>query len=248
MLPKVEQCMLLKTVGRFIGVAALFISAPALAGLCQAPFMRDGGQATLVGSGVLRLGADLAFSHVVHTGADRCEARVQGDTTFGLMGLPAGKSALDYWMVVTDGDVVFQRQDQNGKRQPIKGKFDLRMLGLFAYGEPITKAGQTFPPLQFQINMDRKALQADPLIVKTGKKTVGDPQTMDTAAGAQSCWPIRYTRVIEPTQASFNGLVLPIPGMTSAVTDWYCPGVSMVMKQESMQNGVASVVEVTQIN
>lgn len=240
--------MVFKTAARVCSVAAILFAAPASAGLCKAAFMHDGGLTTLVGSGVVRLGADLSFSNVTHTGTDHCEARVQGNTVFGLAGLPAGKSALDYWMVVTNGDVVFQRQDEQGKRQPIKGKFDLRMLGLFAYGDPINKAGQTFPALKFQINLDRKSVQTDPIVVKTGKKTVGDRQAMDTAAGKQSCWPIRYTRIIEPTKASFNGLVLPIPGMTSNVTDWYCPDVYMVMKQESVQNGVASTVEVTRIN
>src|SRR5690606_40245938 len=92
-----------------------------------------------------------------------------------------------------------------------------------------------------------KAVQTQPIVVNTGLKTVGERQTIQTASGSQSCWPIRYTRVIDPTQASFNGLVLPIPGMTSQVTDYFCPDLNMVMKQESTQNGVSSVVEVTKI-
>jgi len=35
--------------------------------------------------------------------------------------------------------------------------------------------------------------------------------------------------------------------MTSAVTDWFCPALNMVMKQKSVQNGVSSTVEVTRI-
>jgi hypothetical protein len=58
---------------------------------------------------------------------------------------------------------------------------------------------------------------------------------------------VRYTRVSEATQASINGLVLPIPGMTATVTDWFCPDVSMVMRQDSVQSGVASKVEVTEL-
>jgi hypothetical protein len=41
--------------------------------------------------------------------------------------------------------------------------------------------------------------------------------------------------------------VLPIPGMTATVTDWFCPDVSMVMRQDSVQSGVASKVEVTEL-
>lgn len=240
--------MLLKNLGVVAFVAASALAGPAWAGLCQAPFMHDGGHTTLSGSGALRLGAELDFSGVKQMGTDHCEARVQGTATFGLAGLPSGKSSLDYWMVAKDGKLNFYHQDDQGQRQPVKGKFDLRMLGLFSYGKPINKVGQTFPAMHFQINVDRKAVQSDPVVVKTGQKTVGESQTMATAAGNQSCWPIRYTRVIEPTKATFNGLVLPIPGMTSDVTDWYCPDVHMVMKQESDQQGVPSVVEVTKIN
>jgi len=222
-------------------------SGPAAADLCQAPFMHNGGQAQLVGSGGMQLGADLAFSEVRKHGADSCEARVQGTATFGLAGLPPGKSTLDYWMTVKSGKASFERRDEQGRREPVNGKFDLRMLGLFAYGEPISKAGQTFPALRFQINLDKKAVQTQPIVVNTGTKTVGERQTLQTAAGEQSCWPIRYTRRTDPTQASFSGLVLPVPGMESAVTDWFCPDVHMVMKQESQQSGVTSVVEVTRL-
>ncbi len=238
---------------RFISLAAaagvaLGLTAPAaFAGLCEAPFMHDGGQTQLTGSGGLQMGADLAFSEVKKSGGDTCEARVQGIATFGLMGLPPSKSDLDYHMKIKDGKASFERRSATGASEPVNGKFDLRMLGLFAYGDPVTRAGQTFPALKFKINVDRKAVQAQPIVVSTGPKTVGERQTIETASGSQSCWPIRYTRVIDPTQASFNGLVLPIPGMTSQVTDYFCPDLNMVMKQESEQNGVSSVVEVTKI-
>lgn len=230
-----------------IAGGCLFGSAPAMAGLCDAVFMHNGGQAQLTGSGALTMGANLAFSEVSKQGADTCEARVVGDASIGLMGMPASKSKLDYWMSVRSGKATFERREADGRREPVNGKFDLRMLGLFAYGEPISREGQAFPALKFQINVDHKAVQADPIVVRTGAKAVGQRQTIQTASGSQSCWPIRYNRTIEATRASFNGLVLPLPAMTSAVTDWFCPALNMVMKQESMQNGVASTVEVTHI-
>lgn len=233
-----------------VGAAAVLalVCGNANAALCDAPFMHDGGQAQLSGSGGMQMGADLAFSDVQKHGADSCEARVQGVATFGLAGLPPGKSSLDYWMAVKNGNVTFERRDAQGRREPVKGKFDLRMLGLFAYGEPITQAGQTFPAMRFQINLDHKAVQTQPIVVSTGVKKVGSRQSIETASGTQSCWPVRYTRVTDPTQASFSGLVLPVPGMTAAVTDWFCPDLNMVMKQESEQSGVVSVVEVTKLH
>src|SRR5690606_19797550 len=132
-----------------------------------------------------------------------------------------------------------------GKREPIEGSFDLRMLGLFSYGEPIRREGQSFPEQKFQINVDKKSGGASPLVISTGPKTVGARATIDTATGEQSCWPVQYTRVIDPSQASFKGMVLRVPGITSNVTDWFCPDSNMVMRQESRQGGVLSTVEVT---
>jgi hypothetical protein len=227
-------------------MAAFTVCGSAGASLCEAPFMHDGGQAQMTGTGEIRLGADLSFSEVRKNGAS-CEARVQGVASYGLGGLPAGKTNLNYLMTVKDGKATFARPDGRGGSEPVNGRFDLRMLGLFAYAERISRPGQTFPALKFQINVDRKAVQADPIVVRTGEKKVGSRQTISTVLGEQACWPIRYTRVIEPTRATFSGLTLPVPGMTSQVTDWFCPQVNMVMKQESEQSGVMSVIEVTKL-
>lgn len=225
--------------------AAFPISANA--GLCEAPFMHEGGYTQLQGSGALRLGADLSFTQVSKQSAQECEARVTGEATYGLAGLPEGSSSLDYYMTVRQGQAQFERRDEDGSRRPVKGKFDLRMLGLFTYGEPITGPGQTFPEMSFQINVDRKAADMQPISVHTGTKRVGDASVIPTAVGEQQCWPVHYTRTIDPTQASFSGIVLPIPGMVSTVTDWFCPDLNMVMKQESRQSGITSVVEVTEL-
>lgn len=222
-------------------------AAPMAAGVCDAPFMHDNGRVRLDGTGALRLGANLTFAEVKKSGDGQCSARVRGTATFGLAGLPAGKSDLDYWMTMRNGEASFEREAEGGGREPVEGKFDLRMLGLFSYGEPISKAGQTFPARKFQINVDHKGVDSKPVVVQTGTKTVGEKASIQTAAGTQSCWPINYSRVIESTQASFSGLVLPIPEIRSTVTDWFCPELNMVMRQESRQQGVTSTVEVSEL-
>src|SRR5690606_21195648 len=91
----------------YMAAAALsmgLVAWPASAsGLCQAPVMHDGGQLQLTGSGSLRLGGDFAFSEVSKQGDDHCDARVQGTASYGLAGLPPGKSSLDYWMTIRNG-------------------------------------------------------------------------------------------------------------------------------------------------
>lgn len=239
----------MKNAWRYLMFAAVWAVLPlsANAGLCEAPFMHEGGHTQLQGSGALRLGADLTFTQVSKRSSQDCEARVTGKATYGLAGLPEGSSSLDYYMTVSGGEARFERRDADGTRRPVQGKFDLRMLGLFAYGEPISGAGQTFPEMRFQISVDRNAVLTEPIGVHTSEKQVGDAQTIATAAGDQHCWPVHYTRTIDPVQASFSGLVLPVPGMVAVVTDWFCPDLNMVMKQESRQSGVTSVVEVTEL-
>lgn len=219
----------------------------AQAGLCDVPFMHDGGVVQLQGSGLLALGADLRFSEVRQQGGDQCSARVQGTAQVALAGLPASKPRIDYWMQVRDGQARFERDNGRGGREPVQGSFDLRLLGLFAYEGMAHREGQTFAAQNFEIQLDRKAQQAEPLRIRTGPKLVGAVQQIQTALGPQTCWPIRYTREISPTQASFNGIRLPVPGMNSEVTDWFCPDANMVLKQDSLQQGVRSTVEVTHI-
>ena len=83
--------------------------------------------------------------------------------------------------------------------------------------------------------------------MRIGEKTVGRATSIGTALGQQSCHPVTYTRNSDPTMATFQGLTIPIPGMNTTVTDWYCPSVNLVMKQDIDQGGVKSAVEITQI-
>ena len=41
--------------------------------------------------------------------------------------------------------------------------------------------------------------------------------------------------------------VTSVSGMNTTVTDWYCPAVNLVMRQDIDQAGVKSAVEITQI-
>jgi hypothetical protein len=38
--------------------------------------------------------------------------------------------------------------------------------------------------------------------------------------------------------------MIPLPNIQSQVTDWFCPSLNLVMKQEILQSGQRSVIEV----
>jgi hypothetical protein len=229
--------------------AALCAAAAAHAGVCDAQFIHNGGEVQLTGSGNLQLGADLAFAEVKKTNGDNCQARVTGVATFSYAGLPPGKSRLDYLMTVRGGQATFVRYENAGEKPSSDGQFDLRMLGLFAYDGKISGAGQKLPGANFRLNIGKEApVGGTPsTTVRIGQKTVGTRRTMATALGQQSCWPISYSRNTDPTMATFKGLTIPIPALNTTVTDWYCPAVNLVMKQDIDQQGIKSAVEITRV-
>ncbi|CAB3828661.1 hypothetical protein LMG26842_01703 [Achromobacter dolens] len=221
----------------------------AQAGVCDAKFMHEGGAVQLTGSGNIALGADLAFTEVTKSNGDNCRARVQGVARFSYAGLPPGKSKLDYLMTVKGGQATFLKYASAGEApQPSEGQFDLRMLGLFAYDGKLNP-GQKLPGSSFRLKIGKEApVGGQPsTTVRIGEKTVGRSTSIGTALGQQACHPVTYTRNSDPTMATFQGLTIPIPGMNTTVTDWYCPAVNLVMKQDIDQGGVKSAVEITQI-
>lgn len=243
--------MALRTIASIsiFAVGVFGAAASAEAGVCDAQFMHNGGSVQFTGAGNLNLGANLNFSEVSKTNGDNCRARVQGVATFGYAGLPPGKSNLDYLMTVKGGQATFVRYANAGEAPRSEGQFDLRMLGLFAYDGKINAAGQRLPGSSFRLNIGKEApVGGQPsTTVRIGEKTVGQKQTMNTALGQHTCWPIQYSRNSDPTMATFQGLTLPIPGMNTTVTDWYCPAVNLVMKQDIDQSGIKSAVEITKI-
>ncbi|MCQ9617158.1 hypothetical protein L1889_10995 [Paenalcaligenes niemegkensis] len=228
-----------------LGVVLACCGTAASAGVCDAPFMHDGGYLSLNGNGLISVQAQMNLSQVRIVNSNECEAFVNGNAAFGLAGLPGGKSKLHYWMSVKDGFARFERDIGGGGREIVKGGFDLNLLGLFNYDQAINAKGQQLPEQRFSVQFDKRSEK--PVAVHTTAKTVGDEKEMPTALGPQSCFPIQYHRTVAATQVSISGLVMPIPEMQSEVTDWYCPSVQMVMRQDSVQNGVPSYIEVQEV-
>lgn len=220
----------------------------ARAGVCDATFMHEGGVAQFAGQGPLTMSADLAFSEVSRMGAGQCRARVQGSATFVYMGLPSGPTKLDYLMTVKGGQASFVRYDKAGEAPAHSGQFDLRMLGFFAYDQ--LREGQRLPGAAYHLNIgpDSPVGSQPGATVRTGEKTVGARQTVSTPKGNQTCWPVTYTRNTDSTTLSLNGLVLPVPGVNSTVTDWYCPQLSLVVRQDIVQSNIKSSVVLTQLH
>ena len=223
--------------------AALMAAASARADVCDAAFMHEGGVAQFTGQGPMTLSANLAFSDVSQISPGQCRARIQGTASFVYMGIPTGQTRLDYLMTVHGGQASFVRYDKAGEAPRHDGQFDLRMLGLFAYDK--VREGQRLPGAAYRLNIgsDSPVGRQPGVTVHIGAKTVGAARGMDTPRGSQSCLPITYSRSTDPITLSLNGLPLAVPGVNSTVTDWYCPKLDLVVRQDiaERESGRSSV-------
>ncbi|MCM0034663.1 MAG: hypothetical protein NBV66_02635 [Burkholderiaceae bacterium] len=223
--------------------ALLGLPFTANAEVCQAKFFHNGGEIEVVGSGLIQVSAKLNFSQVKKTSTQQCQALVKGYANYALLGMLSGVTDVDHVMRV-DG-VKTSLSNPGAVKKPGDADIDVQMLSLFGYGEPIRAAGQRFPAQSFRLAIgDPRRGPTTPVTVRMGEKTVGAQQSIETAAGQQSCWPVRYSRGTDPTVVSVKGAVIPLPNIQSQVTDWFCPSLNLVMKQEIMQSGQRSVIEV----
>ena len=227
-------------------LALLSVTHLAVADVCQAKFFHQGGEIEIVGSGLIQVSAKLNFSQVKKSSAKQCQALIKGQVNYALLGMLSGETEVDHVMRVEGVKTSLTKPGE--VKKPGDPDIDIQMLSLFGYGAPISAAGQRFAPQSFRLAIgDPRRGPTTPLTVRMGEKTVGEQQRIETAAGQQTCWPVRYSRGTDPTLVQLRGAMIPLPPIQSQVTDWFCPSLNLVMKQEIMQSGQRSVIEVKSI-
>lgn len=227
----------------FMLLALLGMCTTSQAQICEARFFHNGGVIEIGGSGMLNVAAKLTFSQVKKTSSTVCQAQVKGFANYALMSFLSGSSDIDHILSVS-GNQTSVANARPGKSTDA-ATFDVQLLGLFGFGAPIEAAGQKFAAQSYSLAVgDPKRGPTTPVGVRMGEKTVGAQQSIQTAVGNLKCWPVRYARSTDATNAQVQGMVLPIPSIQSKVTDWFCPATNLVMKQEIEHSGQKSVVEV----
>ena len=210
--------------------------------VCDAKFFHNGGVIEIGGSGLFTVSAKLSFSQVKKTSATVCQAQVKGFAKYALMGLLSDSSEIDHLLVVNGikSSVSSARPSASVDR----ANFDAQLLGLFGFGAPVRTVGQKFAAQSYTLAVGDPKRGTTPLTVRMGEKTVGAQESIQTAVGKQSCWPVRYARSTDATTAQVQGIALPIPSIQSQVTDWFCPTTNLVMRQDIEHSGQRSVIEV----
>ena len=226
-----------------LGIVFLMCGASVRASICDATFFHNGGLIEITGKGIVQVSARMTFSEVKKTGKQSCQAQVKGNASYALFGMLTGAADLDH---VLTANALQAKLIKNGPGHTAEAEvFDMQMVSIFGYGTEIKMAGQRLPPQNFRLAIgDPRKGPTTALTVRVGEKIVGTRQSIDTALGPQLCWPVRYPRGTEQTMANMRGVMIAIPAVQSHVTDWYCPAVSLVMKQEIEQAGQRAVIEV----
>jgi hypothetical protein len=226
-----------------LGIVFLMCGASVRASICDATFFHNGGLIEITGKGIVQVSARMTFSQVKKTGKQSCQAQVKGNASYALFGMLTGAADLDH---VLTANALQTKLIKNGPSHTAEAEaFDMQMVSIFGYGTEIKMAGQRLPPQNFRLAIgDPRKGPTTALTVRVGEKVVGTRQSIDTALGPQLCWPLRYPRGTEQTMANMRGVMIAIPAVQSHVTDWYCPAVSLVMKQEIEQAGQRAVIEV----
>ena len=242
-----------------LALAAMPFSARA--GICEAPWMHDGGEVHFAMAGAAGIHASLRLDRVKQQTAGRCEANVTTDASAAAIGVP-NQTRSSYRIVVKDdraGVALDGKAKLAGSAGAATANGTLGVKGLesLAYAGVVAHDGQRLPGENYALDMQMQTgtrgmpsgmtMNVPSAKVTSTEKTVGKLTPLDTRLGRLSCWPVRYERTTHMGTITMGGRTIAPPAIAAQVTDWYCPDYALVMKQETVQNGHTAVVEVVSV-
>ncbi len=241
-------------------LAAAAMPVAAQAGTCDAPWLHDGGEIRMAMQGGAPGEATMSLSGVRKGPKGQCSADIHVLTRVAVPGA-GNETRLDYMLSVADDRVTVSR----GAGGRIEGKsgantaggaFDASAVGMLAYAGVVEREGQRLEGGSQAVRMDLQMAAAGQNVgqaklpsakISTGGKVVGKRTTIATRLGQKSCWPIRYERSTTMAPVTVAGRTVAVPPVSASVTDWYCPDLGLVMKQEVVQGGQTGTVEVVSV-
>ncbi|EON21801.1 hypothetical protein ASL20_06885 [Cupriavidus necator] len=247
--------------GASVAFAALLLPAAAAAGVCDAPWMHDGGEIRMTMQGGAPGTATMSVSGVRKSGKGQCNANISVVSNVAAAG-SGNETRLDYTMAVIEDRLTISRGGAPGKVEgksaagTASGMLDSSAVGTLAYGGVIEAEGQRLPGESQTVRMDLQMTAAGQSAgqaripsakVTIGGKVVGKRATIPTRLGQKSCWPVRYERSTTMAPVTVAGHTVSVPPASASVTDWYCPDMGLVMKQEVVQNGQTGTIEVVSV-
>lgn len=231
----------------------------ASADICGAPWMYDGGEIRLAMSGNAAIQAIVTLKNVKQEGPDQCQADISMLVSAGNASV-ANKTETQFRLEVKQGRAQVIRLAADGKVEAragehsaqgsvgITGLESLSYAGLIA-GEGQRLSGESYEMrmgMQWSMHgMSMSQMKMFTAKITSGEKVVGKQTQLNTPVGQFPCWPVHFVRSTRMGPMTVSGETVTPPVTTAKVIDWFCPNMSLVMKQEIVQSGQTSVVEVT---
>lgn len=233
----------------------------ARAGVCDAPWMHDGGEIRLAVPGAAGIHATINVAEVKKDGPGSCRAEVTTLASASRIGV-SNETRTAYRVEVKADRAKVIKHEADGQlaaragNATAAGSVSAKGLETLSYTGLITGAGQRLPGESYELSMDAQTatsgmpagqVKMPSAKVTSSEKVVGERTALETRIGRLMCWPVRYERITRAGSITVAGHTMLPPASTAKMTDWYCPDVALVMKQESVQGGQAGVVEVVSV-
>ncbi len=251
----------------FFSLAAGGLAAPAqAAGLCTAPWLHDGTRLRLDGNGKTPMIVEFTLHDINRDIVDGCEIGLHIHAKSGLVALGGRpiETVQDHRLMVDEAGVVTRVVSTNGRvfaqseHADLVGTVSTAISGMFLYGAGLAPEAEMLPGDSYDSSFDFDVvsprlgiaighLHAAHARVDVSEREIGPPQMIPTLAGPQACRPIRYTRTATLGVLQLgNETIEPAPTVAH-VTDWYCPALSVVVRQEVEQHGETQVINVVDL-
>ncbi len=251
-----------------LGLCLGTLASAAWAGACDAPWMHEGGGFTLSAQPGARATRTTRTTRFMLTqfkkdNGDRCSGKLTARTSMTVGGRnfdseSAVDLSIDHGKVQARGTTGSKLPgDKHGKGvDSLAGSTSVEGSGLMNYIGQVSAPGQRLPAMKMthKINAQMAAMGANmgqvripQMTTQTSERSVGASETLQTAGGRLSCWPISYERSTDTGNVQMPGMTRR-GNTTTRIVDHFCPATGLVMRQDIEQGGERSSLVVTDIH
>ncbi|MDX6008693.1 hypothetical protein [Cupriavidus necator] len=149
------------------------------------------------------------------------------------------------------------RVQAHGQYTELVGEMSTNSNGLLLY-PPALVEGQVLPAETFLSRYDFRIVDrhtgtkvsdfvGSNVRLTLSERTVGPLQRLKIATGTLLCWPIRYTKFVDPGRFRLVDTDIELEPTVLDMIDWYCPARRFVMRQEVRYGNQHQVVDVVEI-
>ncbi|WP_439686145.1 DUF3108 domain-containing protein [Cupriavidus oxalaticus] len=254
--------------GTWLAIGTLFgaASQPVRAGqICDAPYLHDGGRIRFEADGLTPMTTLAFFRNVNDLERDVCSLDLDIYSKSALRRLmgPPVETVQRHRLVIDErsGQPVVSslnaRVHAYGRYTELIGEMSTNSNGLLLY-PPALVEGQVLPAETFSSRytfriVDRRTgtkvsdFVGSNVRLTLSERVVGPRQRLQLASGTLLCWPIRYTKFVDPGSFRLIDTDIELEPTVLDMTDWYCPARRFVMRQEVRYKNQQQVVDVVEI-